>query len=483
MTLEELLARHRAERARLVTERATQEKTIEAARAALTDDATIEQIDEAEQRTALARAALADLDGELAERDEAIARVEREMVAQAERQAQSRERIPTGAPAALGTTRAYDEVGRVGQEKRTYSPDNAREGISFLRDVVSILEGDLDAMQRIQRHKREVVVEREAEGLLTRDVGTGAFAGLTVPIYLTDLVAESPAALAPLLSNCRRLPLPPSGMSVNISRVTTGTGVAEQATENATVQETDIDDTLLTIDVRTYAGQQDMSRQSIERSVGSEQVVISDLQRRYLTAVGSAVINGAGTSGTHRGVRNTTGIVSVTYTDSTGTPSEAWGPIWDLAQQIEAGVFMAPTHLVMAPRRWSFFASAIGTNQAMLGFPGVGNQMIGALNGSDYGAGVRGFLGPWPVIVDANIPTNISSSQDVILAVNTNELWFWEQPGAPLLIRAEQTGAGNLSVKLVVYGYSAFTAGRYPGAHGLVTGTGLGNPTFGIAAS
>jgi len=46
-------------------------------------------------------------------------------------------------------------------------------------------------------------------------------------------------------------------------------------------------------------------------------------------------------------------------------------------------------------------------------------------------------------------------------------------PGRPLLIRAEQTGAGNLTVKFVVYGYSAFTAGRYPLATGDITGTGL----------
>jgi hypothetical protein len=35
----------------------------------------------------------------------------------------------------------------------------------------------------------------------------------------------------------------------------------------------------------------------------------------------------------------------------------------------------------------------------------------------------------------------------------------------------------------VIYGYSAFTAGRYPEAHGKITGSGLGAPTYGIAAS
>lgn len=376
---------------------------------------------------------------------------------------------------------AYDQVARVGADKRTYSPDNAREGVSFLRDIVSRLDGDFRAAERLSRHMDEERVERGE--LLVRDVGTGAFSGLTVPQYLTDLVAPAVAAGRPLADNCRKLPLPADGMTVNISRVTTATAAAVQATEAAGVQETDIDDTLLTVNVRTIAGQQDVSRQAVDRSVGAETVIVEDLVRRYHTALDSGIINSDGTLGTHLGIRSTTSIVSVTYTDSSPTPSEAWGPLWDLQQQIESGVFGPATHFVMHPRRWAFFCSAIGTNQAMVGFNGVAPLQLGAEQSKDYGAGVRGILAGLPVIVDANIPTNLSSTQDVILGVTASELFLWEQPGSPLLIRAEQVGAGNLLVKLVVYGYSAFTAGRYPGAHGTITGSGLTTPTFGIAAS
>jgi HK97 family phage major capsid protein len=481
MKLTDLIARQTAERDKLAALRAEQDQIITAARAALTDDASIEVIDESEARASQARAAAADLDARIAQRDDAIRSLELELADEQRIVADfTAPTVPTGAPRAA---RAYDEVGRVGQEKRTYSPDNAREGVSFLRDVVSILEGDLDAMQRVQRHKREVAVEREFVTPQKRDVGTGAFAGLTVPQYLTDLVAPAVAAGRPLADNCRQLPLPPDGMSVVISRVTTPTATAVQASENAAVQETDIDDTALTVNVRTIAGQQDMSRQSIDRSVGAEQVVVEDLVRRYNTTLDSQILNNDGTSGTHLGIRSTSSIVAVTYTDTTPTPSEAWGPIWDLLQQIEAGVFMPATHLVMHPRRWAFFLSAIGTNQAMMGLSGAPAQLIGSQGSQMYGPGVRGTLAGVPVIVDANIPTNISSTQDTILAVTNSELFLWEQPGAPLLIRAEQTGAANLSVKLVLYGYSAFTAGRYPGAHGAITGSGLTTPTFGIAAS
>jgi len=35
-----------------------------------------------------------------------------------------------------------------------------------------------------------------------------------------------------------------------------------------------------------------------------------------------------------------------------------------------------------------------------------------------------------------------------------------------------------LSIRFVVYGYSAFTAGRYAGTRGTISGTGLVTPAF-----
>ena len=65
--------------------------------------------------------------------------------------------------------RKYDEVARVGSEKRTYSPGNPAEGISFLADVVrGQLGNDVAANERLNRHMVEERIEK-------RDVGTGAF--------------------------------------------------------------------------------------------------------------------------------------------------------------------------------------------------------------------------------------------------------------------------------------------------------------------
>ena len=136
---------------------------------------------------------------------------------------------------------------------------------------------DYGARDRLARHQREMEVEHRSLGRELRDVGTSAFAGLVVPQYLTDLYAPDAKAGRVFANQVRSLPLPPDGMTVNISRITTATAVASQTQENANVSETDIDDTLLTVNVRTIAGQQDATvpfavdqnrRQRLERALG-----------------------------------------------------------------------------------------------------------------------------------------------------------------------------------------------------------------------
>lgn len=366
---------------------------------------------------------------------------------------------------------AYDGVARVGAEARTYNPDTEHRGANFLRDVAN-QSIDPQAAQRLQRHMHEEGVER-------RDVGTGAFAGLTVPQFLTDLVATTRRAGRPVADIATKRTLPADGMVVTLSRVTTGSAVAAQASENAAVQETDMDDTALNIDVRTIAGAQDVSRQALDRSTGVQDVVLADLVSAYNTNLDSQIINGAGTSGTHLGIRSVAGIVSVAYTDASPTAGELYPKLADLIQQAEVGAFAGLTHFVMHPRRWWWIAKELGSTFPLVQFPNTAAQVAGNAGGASYGDSGRNIFGV-PVVLDANIPTNLGAgtNEDVILGVNADELHLWEDSNAPLFIRAEQAGAGNLTVKLVVYGYSAFTAGRYPATHGTIGGTGLVTPTF-----
>ena len=369
---------------------------------------------------------------------------------------------------------------RGGRTESIYRQDTPER--SFFADCFrSQFNMDVIARERLEAHGREML----DKGLATapreqRDVGTGAFAGLTVPQYLIDLYAPLARGGAPLLGAVRKVPLPASGMTVNVSRITTGTAAAAQASENTGVQETDMDDTLLTINVRTYAGQQDVSRQALERSEMVDAIVFQDLVADYFTKLDDAIANADGTSGTHLGIRSTSGIVAVTYTDASPTVGELYPKLADAIQQIASNRFAPATTIVMHPRRWGWITAALDANGRPLAVPNPQGPFNALAVGDapDYGA-VVGSMQGLPVITDANLPTLAGAgTEDVILVLRVPDLLFWQEgDGFPRQFRFEQAAAPQ-SVRLAVWGYSAFTAGRYPKSSGTIGGTGLIAPTF-----
>jgi HK97 family phage major capsid protein len=381
---------------------------------------------------------------------------------------------PATARAAAGTLRTV--------EPPVYGPESG-ESRSFFEDAYRMAEmHDSTAGERLERHGRHNLEQMRAKGVQLRDVGTGAFAGLTVPVYLIDMFAPLARAGAPTLNMiARKLPLPEKGMTLNISRATTGTAVAAQASENTGVQETDFDDTLLTINVNTYAGQQDVSRQALERSEMVDAVIYQDLVAAYFTTVNAAIINGAGTSGTHLGIRSVSGINAVTYTDASPTVPELYPKGADAVQRINANVFAPATGWVMHPSRWGWMEAALDSSNRPLIVPDATTAFnpIAVGDAAAYGQ----VVGKWhglPVVTDGNILTTIGAgtNQDTILAVSGYNLLFWqENDGMPRQLKFEQSNAPQ-SIRLAVFSYSAFSAGRYPAASSTIDGTGLTAATF-----
>lgn len=372
-----------------------------------------------------------------------------------------------------------DPIVRSISEPLTYS---AHSEHSFFADAFNARSGNPAARERLERHSRENLEQMREKGIQLRDVGTSAFAGLTIPQYLIDEFAPVARAGSPVINILRKAPLPEKGMKVVISRGTTGTAVAAQATENTAVQETDFDDTQLDVDIRTYAGQQDASRQSLERSELVDSILFGDLVSDYFTKLDNAVINADGTSGTHLSIRSTVGIIAKAYTDASPTVAEFYSAMADAIQQMNKQRFAPASAIVMTPRRWGWLTAAgdsAGRPIVLAADAGPQNPLaIG--DAAAYGNFV-GTLHGLPVITDANLPENLGAgtNEDVVLVLRVSDhiLW-WEGDGMPRQLRFEETNGGNLSVKLVVYGYSAFTAGRYPKGVATVGGTGLVTPTF-----
>lgn len=356
-----------------------------------------------------------------------------------------------------------EAVAVVTSEPRTYAPQSE---FSFIADAYSAqFRGDYAAQERLARHQREESIER-------RDVGTAAFAGLVVPQYLTELAAPFARAGRPLADVARKHALPASGMTINISRITTGTAVAAQ-TEGAAVQETNIDDTLLTLNVRTIAGQQNVSRQALERGTGVDTIVAQDLISAYHTKLDAELLTQMNTDITQ----------VITYTDGTPTVPELYPKLLDAVQRIQTNFFGGPNVIVMHPRRLAWILAALDSSNRPLAVPapqGPQNNFASGNTGVVYGNSGYSIAG-FPVLTDANVITNngANTNEDLIYVGNTQELHLWEQAGgAPFFLRFEEPKSAELEVKMVVYGYSAFTAGRYPNSWAIIGGTGLVAPSF-----
>jgi len=370
-------------------------------------------------------------------------------------------------------SRAAAGVVNVTSEPLTYAEE--RNNVSFFQDMYqSQFYGDPTATQRLARHRDEMAVEH-------RDGTSANFAGLVVPQYLTQLAAELARAGRPTADQCTALPLPQAGLSIEVSRITTGASAAVQAAENDAVSETDVDDTLLSVPVRTLASGQQLSRQAIERGTGVDALIAADMMGAVATVLDDQVLNGSGSSGQMLGIRNVSGINDVTYTDASPTAAELYSKIVDGIQQVNSNRYAGADLIIMHPRRLAFMQAGVDGSNRPLVVPTQNvpqNAMgVGPVAGyGNTGASIAGL----PVVTDANVTTaqGAGTNQDEIYIVRRSDLLLFEDAGAPAMARMEQTAGLNLTVTLVSYQYAAFTAGRYPASIARIGGTGLVTPTF-----
>ena len=360
----------------------------------------------------------------------------------------------------------------VTSEELTYSERSKND---FLTDALKAqFKTDGDASARIARHQQEMAIEKRA-------VGTSNFAGLVVPQYLVDLYAPLARAGRPFADAARKHQLPTQGMSVVISKINTGTTTAYQTSQNTAAVSQDIADNTLTVNVNTIAGQQSVSKQALLRGYNIEGIVLGDLIRDYHTKLDNSLLNGSGSNGQPLGLLNMTTGVLVTYTATTGTVAGLYPKIADAIQQIQSNIYVNPNAVIMHPRRLGFLLAGVDSSNRPLIVPQAYNPMnaMGTGNGTPtYGNSGYSILG-LPIIVDANIATNVgaSTNQDTIFVVDLNETHLWEEAAAPTYVTFEEPN-GKVAINIVLFGMSAFTAERYPKAVAQINGTGLATPSF-----
>lgn len=417
-------------------------------------EATVEDLDVAERKTD----EIAELDGRIAAAEKIEARV-----AEA---AEARE--AAGLPAAVPAV-------AVKREERTYRPD----GASFFADAFASQHGDYAAADRLRRHATE-------ESYESRAIGTGTLTGLVVPQYLVSQFAPLARAGQPTVEIANKsVPLPPEGMTLNISRATTGSSTAIQATQNSGVSETNIAETLLSVPVVTIAGQQNVSRQLLERGTpGLDALIFQDLVAAHAVTKDQQILSGSGSSGQALGILGTSGIGSAAFTSTSPTAALFYNSVANAAQTIASNRYLPADTIIMHPRRWGWLMAQADTSGRPLVTP-IANGPYNAQAVGEQGYGVVvGTMQGLNVVTDANLPTTWKSgasdttgTEDVAIVCRAADLMVFDDgDGMPRELRFEQTSGTNLTVALVAYSYTAMTAGRYPAAFAKVAGTGMVNP-------
>lgn len=381
----------------------------------------------------------------------------------------------------------------VKSEPLTYQRGDNRQ--SYFQDLGKVIVGggDAEAQRRLVRHAAEVRERAEAEdranpgtidgeqvGVERRDLsrtdGSGGY--FVPPAWMVDeyvALARASAVTANLVNN---RPLPTGTDSINVPKVSTGTAVAVQTADNASVQETDLADTYVTLPVRTIAGQQDVALQALEQSpIAFDEMVFGDLTGDHAAKKDQQVLYGSGSSGQVVGLYNITSVDTTAYTDASPTLPELYPKVADSVNEVSTNRYLPPQAIIMHPRRWFWACAQVDST----GRPFIVPTAQGPYNALAGQAGVaaEGPVGTMlgvPVYIDANVQTTVSSTYDVIYVTRPSDHWLFESSIRTRVL--PEVGSGTLTVRLQLYSYLAFTAERYPRATSLVVGSGTTTPTF-----
>ena len=354
--------------------------------------------------------------------------------------------------------------------EQVYRPDRPER--SYFRDLyLSKTKGDREATDRLSGH-----------ALATRDINTTDTSGgdFVPPAYLVNEYIAKARAGRVTADLCSKFALPGGTDSINFPAITTGTANAAQASQNSALQETNLVTATVTAPVTTIGGIQDVSVQLVEQSpIAFDQVIFADLAASHAQAVGNAVINGTGSSGTLEGFVNADTVNTITYTDASPTAAETVAKIADGIQQVATSRFLPADAIVMHPRRWYALASGGDGSQRPLVVPTAQAQNTFGTSGDVVAEGPAGNILGLPVYLDPNIAVNTGAgtNQDIIIISRFADAYLFE--GTPKAEVFRETLSAEATVRFRLYNYVALTVERYVGTNtSIVSGTGLAAPAF-----
>lgn len=304
-----------------------------------------------------------------------------------------------------------------------------------------MLRHQLKAQLFNDHDSQTVVTAALAEQTTTQDGGV-------VPVPLLREIIALVDNQRPFINAIDRQPLPPSGMSFRIPKVTTEVSVDEQDAEGDELDSTQGEIEDITVNVETFGGANKVSRQLIERSDPSYfDELLRQLARRYAIETDAAA------------------IVAMKAVDAGSEGANADGIYGAIVKGMadSYGVMrFSPDTLMVAPNgtgdvTWENLLGAVDGNDRPLFAAGAPQNAAGLITqGSTVGtvAGMR-------LVVNPNIATN--GEANVFPSAFAT---FYESAGAP--VRVELSHADTLTVDVGVYGYTGLAL-KFPTASREIT--------------
>jgi HK97 family phage major capsid protein len=291
----------------------------------------------------------------------------------------------------------------------------------FILTLAKASRGDSEAMARMEQFAL-------ADDTTTTAVGV-------VPDYLSSRVIELVDTRRPYLNTIRKDPIGDHGMSVVYPEVISGPTVAVQASEKTEVESTAMNIDPRSVDLLTYAGASDVSRQLVERSQPS---FVDILFRHYAKAYAKTT-DGAAADAAAAGAASSS-ILADLGADAAAT----FAAVNAGNAAIIAAVDVPATHWLLGPTRWTQLNSLTDADGRPLLVYGP-NGPTNAQGQSDFTAMVAQYHG-LTAYLDPNAGANVA------LMYNAEEYAFYLESGT-VQLRAEVVSL--LGFDMGVYGLFA----------------------------
>jgi HK97 family phage major capsid protein len=361
---------------------------------------------------------------------------------------------------------AYDEAGNehsffrdlavsvIDDMSRTTRGSDGRLLVELGGNIPHPVHGGAD-----EARARLASVQGESRAMTTAATAGGNFVINVAPRYVADAFSEMARNTAVLAGLLPQEDLPAEGLDVYVARMTTGTSVAVQATQNTSLSNTDpVEAKSQTSPVAMIAGYVDLSLQLFEKAAPriADIVLARDLGRALASELDRQLLVGTGANGQVLGLNSTTGIGTTSYTAGTPSQAAAYPKIMSAAADLSVALGVGPDVILFHPRRSAWFFS--------------------------YKDSSTGELSPirWPCrVVDTPcIPINsgAGTNEDSIWVLRTDELPICLGPVAFEIFPEINSASGTVRFSARQYAASLF--GRRPEAVQKISGSGLAGVVF-----